>query len=74
MRLRKSFKRPEPRVSKKQSFDQGFEAGYQAAISDFLSKETVELSEMFAERDFNDYYTLGYETGYCRKFAELALY
>jgi len=60
-------------TNKKTLFNQGFNAGFQAAAQDYaVGNVNLELFDI--RRDFSDIYEIGFEIGYNRKLAEIAIY
>lgn len=61
--------------SRETLYNEGFEAGYNAAVDDYVA-EKLDL-DLFERKktseDLTDIYVIGFEMGYLRKLAEIAV-
>ena len=55
-------------------FKEGFEAGYSQAAYDYLANEVIDFSGFDSSRNLKQAYEMGFELGYLRKLAEIAVY
>lgn len=56
-------------------YNEGYEAGFNSAADDYVNgKVTLEIFEKFrTDRDITDFFAIGFEMGYFRKLAEIAV-
>ena len=56
-------------------YNEGYEAGFKSAADDYVNgKVSLEFFEKLREaRDITDFYAIGFEMGYFRKLAEIAV-
>lgn len=62
-------------VNRATLYNEGYEAGFKAAADDYCNEKVgLEVFDKLRdERDITDFYAIGFEMGYFRKLAEIAV-